>query len=294
MIFGEALFDVFPGGQSVLGGAPFNVAWNLKGFGFDPLFISRVGSDDRGAEVIRSMLEWGMDVTGVQTDPDHPTGVVEVSIEDDQPSFSILPDQAYDFIDPESAMAAVREGDFSVLYHGTLIARSQRSRSALNVVRETLTTPVFVDVNLRPPWWDGDIVRDALSGADWAKLNDQELFEILGSCLFSGADMDAAADYFRSEHGLYALVVTLGGAGSLLATRRGVIRSKPVMVNDLVDTVGAGDAFSAVAIAGLVLGWPFEVILDRATDFASEICRVRGATTSDIEIYAKHARGWRV
>jgi fructokinase len=84
-IFGEVLFDHFPN-DYVLGGAPFNVAWHLKGFGDDPLVISRVGDDSRGREVQELMASWGLDQRGLQTDSKHPTGVVEVTLNKASPA----------------------------------------------------------------------------------------------------------------------------------------------------------------------------------------------------------------
>lgn len=78
-LFGEVLFDHFPDGKQVLGGAPFNVAWHLQALGQAPLFISRVGTDPEGEQIRRSMDDWGMDLGGLQTDPALPTGRVSVS-----------------------------------------------------------------------------------------------------------------------------------------------------------------------------------------------------------------------
>lgn len=68
VIIGEVLFDVFPQGESVLGGAPFNVAWHLQGLGLKPMMISAVGDDHHGEQVIQKMEHWGMDVQGMQLD----------------------------------------------------------------------------------------------------------------------------------------------------------------------------------------------------------------------------------
>ena len=81
LIFGEVLFDAFPDGSRVLGGAPFNVAWHLRALGLDPLLVSRVGADGAGDEVLRAMHDWQLDVSGVQRDPNHPTGRVPVTLE---------------------------------------------------------------------------------------------------------------------------------------------------------------------------------------------------------------------
>ncbi|OQX46150.1 MAG: carbohydrate kinase, partial [Candidatus Sedimenticola endophacoides] len=98
LIFGEVLFDDFPDGSRVLGGAPFNVAWNLQALGARPLLISRVGNDALGRSIREQMQHWGMDLSAMQLDSAHPTGTVEVRIDDGEPSYEIVAPCAYDFI----------------------------------------------------------------------------------------------------------------------------------------------------------------------------------------------------
>ena len=180
VVFGEVVFDVFPGEEEVLGGAPFNVAWHLTGFGVDSLFLSRVGCDRRGEEVRAAMESWGMDTAGLQEDPDKPTGRVRVELEDGQPRFDILADQAWDRIDAAEARRVVEAGDGAVdlLYQGTLIERSDVSREALLTLVSATGAPVFVDVNLRPPWWRRPRVLATLARARWVKLNEDELTQM--------------------------------------------------------------------------------------------------------------------
>ena len=99
-IFGEVLFDHFPDGKRVLGGAPFNVAWHLQAFGRAPRFISRVGADAEGRSVLNAMRDWGMDTQSVQVDERLPTGRVSVAIVDNEPAYDIVADCAYDTIKP--------------------------------------------------------------------------------------------------------------------------------------------------------------------------------------------------
>jgi len=98
-IFGEVLFDEFPDGNRVLGGAPFNVAWHLQAFSQTPLFISRVGNDSEGSQICKSMLNWGMNIDALQTDEKLPTGKVIVELEDGEPSYDIIAPAAYDAIE---------------------------------------------------------------------------------------------------------------------------------------------------------------------------------------------------
>lgn len=99
VIFGEVLFDCFPDGKRVLGGAPFNVAWHCQAFGMKPLLISRVGNDTPGEEIQQAMADWGMTTAGLQLDLQHPSGVVDVQFVEGEPVYSIVENSAWDFID---------------------------------------------------------------------------------------------------------------------------------------------------------------------------------------------------
>jgi len=294
VIFGEVLFDIFPDGAEVLGGAPFNVAWSLKGFGLDPLFLSRIGSDRRGERALESMRKFGMNTAGVQIDNKKPTGVVEVKLNESGHTFEILPDQAYDHIETGAVVKALGNVGYPLIYHGTLSIRSMVSRKTLDTLLNSLKCPVFVDANLRSPWCDGADAVKALKKARWAKLNNEELGQTLGSCAVKDQDIEMMSEYLRSEAKLDILVVTLAEKGALIATPERVIMSNQEPVEKIVDTVGAGDAFSSVLIMGLVLNWAPEVILARATSFASDVCKIRGATSIDPEFYLRHSKSWGV
>jgi fructokinase len=111
-IFGEVLFDHFPDGHEILGGAPFNVAWHLKAFGQNPQSISRVGNDAEGDLVRSNMQNWGMATDFLQTDPSHPTGQVQISIENGDPTCRIVEDQAYDHIALPGSLSHDNNGFF--------------------------------------------------------------------------------------------------------------------------------------------------------------------------------------
>ncbi len=286
LIFGEALFDVFPDDTAVLGGAPFNVAWHLQGLGLAPLFVSRVGDDTKGTQVLEAMRAWGMDTGGVQTDPTHPTGTVNIFFEGDGHGFDILAEQAYDFIDHDQATQAA-DDDFALLYCGTLAARHAVSRNALQGLVER-GIPRFVDINLRAPWWDRSGVEAALRGARWAKLNDEELTAIAPP----GTNLEDRTRALRRDYKLELLVLTLGARGSRFVTEAETLIGQPVAVTEIVDTVGAGDAFSAVTILGLLRHWPLALTQQRALAFAADVCRLRGATTFDNDFYASHLTAW--
>jgi fructokinase len=288
LIVGEVLFDVMPDGTRVLGGAPFNVAWHLQAFGLRPLLITRVGTDDSADEVFEAMEKWGLDASGVQQDETFPTGRVQVELNGGEPTFHILADQAYDYLDGAHAMRAMSGGRFSLLYHGSLISRGNVSRSALDRIKDGVDVPILVDVNLRDPWWRLDHVVKLVRAARWVKLNHAELELLVG-----GSDI-AVVDNFRQEQHLDAVIVTRGSRGALVVDGSGTFESAPPAGVQVIDTVGAGDAFSAVFILGLMQGWPTDQTVEKALAFAAAMCTVSGATVMDRAFYSRFSeKGWR-
>ncbi len=286
VIFGEVLFDRFPDGSVVLGGAPFNVAWHLNAFGQSPLLISRVGNDPLGRRIRDAMREWGMATAGLQMDSQHPTGSVDVSFEGGEPHYDIVADRAYDHIDP-GAMPPLQP---SLIYHGTLALRQADSADALSALKQRHAAPVFVDINLRPPWWNQRTVADLLAGARWVKLNADELSQVAGHDKVVQQQIEA----LFSHPGIEVLIVTRGAQGAEILTRdAGTIRVEPTPA-EVVDTVGAGDAFASAFILGLLHAWPLDTIGARAQEFASALVRVRGATVQDRAFYRPFLQRWEI
>ena len=284
-IFGEVLFDIFPDKQKVLGGAPFNVAWHLQAFSKAPFFISRVGDDAEGAQILKAMQDWGMTTGAVQTDQQLPTGRVVIKFNEGEPQYDIVEPVAYDAI--ESFTDGESVCDF--LYHGSLAIRNGTSRQALEQLKKCQPATVFVDVNLREPWWDKAGVIDLLQQADWVKLNVDEFNLIYASG--KGGDNPLAS--FIEEYGLRGVILTHGSQGAELMTADNLqYRIEPDTEVKVVDTVGAGDAFSSVFILGLVNNWPLQTVLQRAQQFASAMVGQRGATVAERSFYQAFANAW--
>lgn len=285
-IFGEVLFDHFPDGHRVLGGAPFNVAWHINAFGEVPYLLSAVGDDAEGEEIRSAMFDWGMDLSGLQTDPDHATGQVTVSLQGGEPSYDIVPDCAYDHI--RERRSALR---CDLLYHGTLALRSEASAKSLDYLKSHDPRQVFMDVNLRSPWWERERVLALADAAQWVKLNRDELGLLCPRD--AGADLDDQARAFKAAHGLDGLVVTLGSEGALgLVGDDPSIRVSPQSRVEVVDAVGAGDAFASVLVLGILRDWPLAITLERAQDFASRIVVQPGATAADPALYEPFIDRW--
>ncbi len=292
VIFGEVLSDIFLDGSSVMGGAPFNVAWTLQGFGLKPLFISRIGVDALGERIYNIMDEWNMDLKGLQSDKTYPSGQVHIQLDAKGiATYDILSQQAYDFIDTQ-VLNLFQEDNYSLIYHGSLIERDKKSFSTLNTLFQQRKLPGFVDINLREPWWDQSRVEKVLQRAKWVKLNDEELFAILKIPKVTSSSIESPAHQLASLYHLELLFVTLGAEGAILVTEQETIRVNPVPPKQLIDTVGAGDAFASVVILGLIKGWPLNVLLDRAVGFASSVCNIQGATTQDSSFYTSYINQW--
>ena len=285
VIFGEVLFDCFPDGSRVLGGAPFNVAWHCQAFGLQPLFISRVGNDPLGQEVRSAMLDWGMDTSGLQLDSTHATGIVDVSFHDGEPSYNIVENSAWDFIDHQ---ATPKIDKLSILYHGSLALRNPVAASSLANLKQQCSKSIFIDVNLRPPWWNQLLIENIIQNGKWLKLNVDELALIVPH----EKDIETQVQYLLSHLDVELIVVTQGDAGAIAATHNEWCSVHPENTGNVVDTVGAGDAFSSVLLLGLYKDWPLQEILNRAQQFASAVVGQRGATTQDKIFYKPFIKAW--
>ena len=293
VIFGEVLFDHFQDGSRVLGGAPFNVAWHLRGFGANPLVLSAVGEDDEGGEVLERMTSWDLMTEGVQSDPAHPTGRVIASVVDGQNHFEIAPDQAWDFIRSGPALGVAAEEPVGLLYHGTLALRGEQSWNTLRSLAGKIDAPSFVDINLREPWWTPEKLDWCLSTGNWIKLNDTELEELTGKPTDTFETCRDAAMSLARVHTIQGVIVTRGAQGALsVIGGEHVYDSAAAPVKNFVDSVGAGDAFSSVVCLGLLQDWNHQTTLDRAAAFAADLCGVRGATTTDFGLYERHIAEW--
>ncbi len=300
VVLGEVLWDRLDSGD-VLGGAPLNVAWNLKGFGLDPLMISRVGDDELGHRAIDRMKSWGMRTDGVQIDAKHPTGVVDVTLRGGEPTYEIVKNVAYDHIEPiagtarETIEQRIAEGTDDqtgpdhrapvFFYHGSLAYRGERTAETIRGLRDELPADTFFDINVRKPHFDADWLTVLMCGLTHVKLNADEL-RLLTDDSATDDPAGATRQLFDSYSDLQSTLVTLGAGGAVWVPRGGEpIRVTTRPPEKMADAVGAGDAFAAVTIAGLVGRHPIAQTLAAAAEFASRVCTLSGATTDDHEFY---------
>ena len=253
--FGEILWDVIDG-EAHIGGAPFNLAAHAVRCGLRAAAVSCVGDDELGRAALAEMARLGVDRRWTETDHNHPTGTVTVTLKHGQPSYTIHEGVAWDFIQlSEAALQALAAERPRIFCFGTLAQRSGVSRQTLGRLLEVFAfTEVFYDVNLRQSFWSGALVEEGLARATLVKVNDEEA-RVLGGLLFDGAcEPEAFARAVLARHPVRAVVVTLGADGCLVCERDKGTVSCPGVKVDVVDAVGAGDAISAAFLAAWLKG----------------------------------------
>lgn len=299
VVFGELLADVFPD-RRVVGGAPFNVACHLQGFGFTPLLATRVGQDAAASFLLEAVQRSGLDASLIQFDSERASGRVDVIADGDGHRFEIPADQAFDFIEStelaDSLARHVAGNDQPrLIYFGTLAQRNSVSRNALGALLELFPAPRFVDLNLRPPWVSREVCERSLLHAAIVKLSEDELRVVAGWANTSAGDSSTVAlgKSVAKHFGIGSLFVTCGARGAWCVSDGEVTEAPAVQAATANgDTVGAGDAFSATVIAGAIAGWTLSLTLERAGRFATRVCGIRGATPVDPGFYEPFREEW--
>ena len=286
LVIGEILFDIFPNYRR-LGGAPFNFAYHLKNLGFNVRFISRIGMDDTGKEILHRLELAQFNLDDIQIDDTHPTGTVKVKLDESgTPQFDIISDVAYDYIEfvPEYHSALTNAAQ--MIYFGSLVQRSKAGCENLQTFLSlgASETSNFYDINLRPGCFNNAIVEKSLQKTHILKLNSDEL-EKLKQMLALKIDNEEFVYHLMETRSIKSVSLTKGESGSDLFTVHGSFTSKPAEAIKVVDSVGAGDAYAAMLAAGLLKKWRPEEILERASLFASRVCEIKGAIPESANFY---------
>jgi fructokinase len=288
LAIGEVLYDVFPGYKR-LGGASFNFAFHVKNLETPVCFISRVGNDTEGRGIINFLQQHDLSIENIQTDNRHSTGKVLIELNGEGvPAFNILPDVAYDYIEFNTSIASLLNTDIELIYFGTL---AQRKENGFKTIQQLLSqrapaTKCLYDINLRPHCFTKQVIVESLKQCDLLKLNDEEL-EILKQIFAFKKSSRLFIEHLIIKYHLEMLSLTKGKNGSELFTLDKHFQKKPGKLNNAADTVGAGDAYTAMLSIGYINKWPLEKILEKATEFAARICEIEGAIPTDPNFYKK-------
>lgn len=269
---GEVLWDLLPEGPC-FGGAPANIACHAALLGGKVSMISAVGADEFGHQALQILGGFGVDVSMVKESAEFATGTVGVTLDTvGKPSYIIHADSAWDQLAWDAEFATqIRSAD--AVYFGTLGQRSEPARRTIRqalAVAESAALPRVLDVNLRAPFFDDAMIRESIAHATILKLSDEELPAVCAACgVRNLPELRQAGD-------LEMVVMTRGAEGAVLQTGDGTV-GQPGIPTVVRDTIGAGDAFTASFILGLLAGDEYGAILRRSCETASAVCAHDGA-----------------
>ncbi|HJQ80072.1 MAG TPA: PfkB family carbohydrate kinase [Lacipirellulaceae bacterium] len=289
---GEVLWDVFPDGPR-FGGAPANFACSaaeLAGERIDVFMVGAVGSDDLGRQAVDSLCAHGVDPSYIAV-VEQPTGQVLVKFDAvGHPSYEIATDTAWDNVPLSDALLQLA-GRADAVCFGTLAQRSDTTRRTMHAFLRA--TPAWclrvLDLNLRPPFWSETAAIESLNFANVLKLNDVELGSLAELLKWKGTQGELLRQLMH-QFSLQLVALTRGDRGALVMASSGESSDSPGEPAAVVDTVGAGDAFTAALVVGLLAGLPLAAINTWANRVAAFVCSQPGATpTFPAELRLEHS-----
>lgn len=267
--------DCFPD-QNVIGGAPFNVAVHLKRLGEDAGIITKIGEDVLGSE-IQQILQQEDLIDQLQVDENYQTGRVDVTLKNGQPSYLIHEGCGWEYISMKKTTAP----DYFVF--GSLALYFKNNKESFKNYRNHFEKTTFVcDLNLREPFYNFQTIDLCLSSADVLKINDEEL-----NYLSKVFKVDDVIVWLRNEYGINKVLLTEGSKGAILYWEGKIVSCPVEKVENIKDTVGAGDSFTSMFLYGVIKKLPLNLAMQRAGEFAGLICQTKGAVPDDLSIYEK-------
>lgn len=274
---GEVLWDVYPD-QALFGGAPANFACHAASLGADARIASAVGNDELGDKALLWLEDHGLSREYIGIDPDHPTGSVDISLDaKGAPQYRFAPNVAWDFLDLNPRWQELADNCEAVCF-GTLAQRSPESSKAILGFLDRTDPEVLrvFDVNLRQSFYTAQVIDESMQRANIVKLNHEELPVVSRLLGLRVGDELEQCQRLIDRYSLDGLALTRGDQGSALCLL-GKWDQQPALGIQAIDTVGAGDAFCAVLIMGILAGEPLSQIHTRASRIAAYVCTQRGA-----------------
>jgi fructokinase len=274
---GEVLWDLFPE-RACLGGAPSNFAYITTLMGDQGIVASRVGEDSRGVTAMQRMEELGLNIDHIQTDREHPTGVVNVKVDGKGvATYEIAEPVAWDYLSWTLDWQHLAETSDAVCF-GSLAQRSEHSRSTIRrfVKAMPAASVKIFDVNLRQSYFSEELLAESMNVADIVKLNDEELPKMMTLMNMPHKDERSSAQRIMEKFELKLICITRGGRGSLLASN-GKVHEHPGFRVRVADTVGSGDAFTAGLIHEYLQGASLELMNEVANLVGAWVASEPGA-----------------
>jgi fructokinase len=261
------------------GGAPFNFTFHSYQLGWPAVMVSRVGKDELGQDLVEKCKELGLNPEFLQEDLIHPTGTVEVELDSQgQAEYEIKEDVAWDHLEWNDGLKNLA-GNCAAVCFGTLCQRHSVTRNTLKNFLERCpkkTIKVF-DINLRQNFYNREILEESLYKATWAKVNEQELETLTDLLGLKGDDLKESLEILRRRYNLELAALTLGENGCLVNTKNERIYLQGHKI-EVVDTIGAGDSFTAGLLVGLLKKKPLRRAITIANDLAAQVASKTGGT----------------
>ena len=261
---GEVLWDDLPDGKQ-LGGAPANFAYISNALGNRGIVLSRVGDDEFGRGILDELRTKNLPTENIQIDAEKLTGIVNVKLENGQPTYEIVENVAWDFLELSENWREIAAKTDAVCF-GSLAQRGKVSRQTIREFVGLSKGLKIFDVNLRQNYFSAQVIRDSLALANVAKLNHDELPMIAEMLEITGETQFETAKNLREKFDLKFLCVTRGANGSLLLNENEFSENAGLKIT-VKDTIGAGDAFTAAMTHGILRGWE----LDEINEFANKV-----------------------
>ena len=275
---GELLWEMLPNGKQ-LGGSPVNFAYHAQMLGNQGIIASRIGLDDLGKEILSRLGTLKLKTDYIQTDELMPTGTVAVEVkEKGQPQYTITEEVAWDCLEWTDQWESLAKQAKAVCF-GSLAQRTTQTRVTIRRFLRAMSpgaTRVF-DVNLRQIFYTTEIVHDSMLLADIAKLNEQELPQVMRVLGLKSGNLKANVRTLLETYGLKMVCLTRGHLGCMLANEKQVIENQGFKVR-VADAVGAGDAFTAAMVHHFLKGSSLEKTAQAANRLGSYVASQSGAT----------------
>ena len=283
---GEILYDVYPT-RKTPGGASFNFIYHIIKLTGEGHFVSRVGQDGEGADIINFLKTNNIPTDFIQVDNQHPTGESKATLNDMKiPSWKIKTGTAYDYVELNDEVESLIRDDTGCIYYGTLAQRNSITR---NTVQHFFNRELkyFCDLNIRQNFYTRELIYDCITAANVLKLNIEELHLVSQLLLSRSYDTEETPGRLLDMFKIDQLCVTYGEKGAIIyeGDKKNNFRVK---VENVVDTVGAGDAYASILCLGYLKGWNIEKTNETASKFAGEIVRINGALPEGSAIYDKY------
>jgi len=272
--------------RMTIGGDTSNVVLQLAKLGYSAKYITKLGKDYFGESILGKWKEWNVDCSNAIIDSNHSTGVY-FAMFDDKGNHQFIykrENSAAANYTVEDAKEVNLEGVKTFHFSGITQAISKSALETSFYFAEKCKSKGILtsyDLNYREPLWSKDYFRSVASYAikkyaDVVTLNLEEA-EILGISENPEKTVKEILNY-----GPRIVALKLGKDGCIVGDQSGkIIYGQPRKIK-VIDTVGAGDAFTAGVISGVLEGRTIEEIANYANLIASRVCMAVGSTEGQL------------